>query len=111
MTKDDVRRTLTAAIDELDEKPEHLSAIVNEIAAFEFERYVGWRWWWIGIPAVDCLGVEWLVPKANVAETVNRVLGTDRLLSLTLFPYGIPNPEIYKLTTQWGPQGGPVSGP
>jgi hypothetical protein len=105
-----VAQTLTQAVDKLGGNPTHLHSLVDEISRLELDNVVGWRWWWLGIPAVDGLGIHVLVPANKLGSIASRLAQSSNLQVFNVQSLGIPNPEIFTATIHLGPPGsGPIS--
>jgi len=54
-------------------------------------------------PVVDGLQVQALVDTAELATVLNQILtNTPRLRGVSVFPYGIPNPEVFQINVDLG---------
>ena len=54
-------------------------------------------------PRVDGLQVQALVDTGKLSTILNRILTeTPRLRGVTVFPYGIPRPEIFQINVDLG---------
>ena len=54
-------------------------------------------------PIVDGLQVQALVDAEALATVLNQILtNTPRLRGVSVFPYGIPNPEIFQINVDLG---------
>jgi hypothetical protein len=54
-------------------------------------------------PIVDGLQVQALVDTEELATVLNHILtNTPRLRGVSVFPYGIPNPEIFQINVDLG---------
>jgi hypothetical protein len=54
-------------------------------------------------PRVDGLQVQALVDTGRLSTILNRILTeTPRLRGVTVFPYGIPRPEIFQINVDLG---------
>jgi hypothetical protein len=54
-------------------------------------------------PIVDGLQVQALVDTEELATVLNHILtSTPRLRGVSVFPYGIPNPEIFQINVDLG---------
>jgi hypothetical protein len=54
-------------------------------------------------PVVDGLQVQALVDAEELATVLNQILtNTPRLRGVSVFPYGIPNPEIFQINVDLG---------
>jgi hypothetical protein len=54
-------------------------------------------------PIVDGLQVQALVDTEQLSTVLNQILtNTPRLRGVTVFPYGIPNPEIFQINVDLG---------
>ena len=54
-------------------------------------------------PIVDGLQVQAMVNAEEVATVLNHILtNTPRLRGVSVFPYGIPNPEIFLINVDLG---------
>jgi hypothetical protein len=52
---------------------------------------------------VDGLQVQALVDTEELATVLNHILtNTPRLRGVSVFPYGIPNPEIFQINVDLG---------
>src|SRR3984885_7857063 len=91
-----VAQTLTQAVDRLEGDQQSLRALVDEIGRMELNDIRGWRWWWIGIPAVDGFGVHVLVPANKLGGLVNKVAQSNALQLLKVRPIGVPVPDIFQ---------------
>jgi hypothetical protein len=80
-----------------DESVEQLMAAVSRVAELNFPLRV----FPIGIPAWDGLGVQvqWNVADLNA---LTAVLQDALLKNVVIFPLGIPNPEVFQATFNFG---------
>lgn len=54
-------------------------------------------------PIVDGLQVQALVDTEELSTVLNHILtNTPRLRGVSVFPYGIPNPEIFQINVDLG---------
>lgn len=54
-------------------------------------------------PVVDGLQVQAMVNPEELAAILNQILtNTPRLRGVSVFPYGIPNPEIFQVNVDLG---------
>ena len=54
-------------------------------------------------PIVDGLQVQALVDTEELATVLNHILtNTPRLRGVAVFPYGIPNPEVFQINVDLG---------
>jgi hypothetical protein len=54
-------------------------------------------------PVVDGLQVQAMVNTEDLAAILNQILtNTPRLRGVSVFPYGIPNPEIFQVNVDLG---------
>lgn len=52
---------------------------------------------------MDGLQVQALVDREGLATVLNQILmNTPRLRGVSVFPYGIPNPEIFQVNVDLG---------
>jgi hypothetical protein len=55
-----------------------------------------------GIPVVDSLEVQTLVDSSQIDLLTKIFTETPRLRGVSVFPYGIPNPEIFQVNVELG---------
>jgi hypothetical protein len=54
-------------------------------------------------PVVDGLQVQALVDVEQLSTIINQILtSTPRLRGVSVFPYGIPNPEVFQINVDLG---------
>ena len=54
-------------------------------------------------PVVDGLQVQGLIQPSDIATVLARILSeTPRLRGVSVFPYGIPRPEIFQINVDLG---------
>jgi hypothetical protein len=54
-------------------------------------------------PVIDGLQVQGLVQPAQIANVLTHILSeTPRLRGVSVFPYGIPKPEIFQVSVDLG---------
>lgn len=85
-----VAQTLTQAVDNVGGDSAHLRSLVDEISRMEFNDIQGWRWWWIGIPAVDGFGIHAVVPSNKIGPLLNQAAQSNFLQLLKVRPIGVP---------------------
>lgn len=84
-------------------KAEQLQELVSAVVAVKEIGLQGITVFPKGIPAVDRLGVRTVLTGAQLeAFMKNRVINMPRVGAVSVFPYGIPNPEIFSLEFEVG---------
>jgi hypothetical protein len=83
---------------------DNLQELVGIVVGLQSKGLARFRVFPIGIPpVVDGLNVQAAVDTANLADTLNIILTqTPRLGGLSIFPYGIPNPEVFQVNLTLG---------
>lgn len=83
---------------------ENLNELVRIVVGLNDEGLDQLRVFPKGIPpVVDGLQVQSVVNTEDVAAVLNRILtSTPRLRGVSVFPYGIPNPEVFQVNIDLG---------
>jgi len=83
---------------------ENLNELVHIVVGLNNEGLDQLRVFPKGIPpVVDGLQVQSVVNTEDVAAVLNRILtGTPRLRGVSIFPYGIPNVEVFQVNVDLG---------
>jgi hypothetical protein len=97
-----LRGEMTERLKEAGREKERLLEAAEAIAAIDSAEILGQRIWTRGIPAIDQIGVATIVGADFVGELVARLSSLRALGSIDVFPYGIPDPEVYEVTALLG---------
>jgi hypothetical protein len=100
-----VAQTLTQAVDKVGGDQQHLRSLVDEIGRIDLNNVVGWRWWWIGIPAVDGFGINVVLPSAQLGPVLNAAAQSNALQFLHVRPIGVPVNDHFQAEIHLGAQG------
>ena len=84
-------------------KGDQLQELVRAVVAIKEIGLQGITVFPKGIPAVDRLGVKTVLTGAQLETFMrNRVINMPRVGAISVFPYGIPVPEIFGLEFEVG---------
>lgn len=97
-----LKGALTQAVNRLGGQPKRLNAVVDSLSAMDFGDDIAWRWWWLGQPAPDGVVVESVVNAAQLSAVLSKVMDSQYLVTGEWFPYGIPDPEVFRLRLTFG---------
>ncbi len=83
---------------------ENLNELVHIVVGLNDEGLDQLRVFPKGIPpVVDGLQVQAVVNTEDLAAILNQILtNTPRLRGVSVFPYGIPNPEVFQVNVDLG---------
>ncbi len=97
-----LKGALTQAVNRLGGDPKRLRTVVDSLSGLEFGDGIAWRWWWLGQPAPEGVVVESVVTAAQLNAVLSKVINSQWLVVGEWFPYGIPDPEIFRLRLTFG---------
>jgi hypothetical protein len=97
-----LRGEITDRLKEAGREKERLIEAAEAIAGIDSAEILGHRIWTRGTPAVDQLGVRAIVNADFLGEMVARLSDLRALVTLELFPYGVPAFEVYEVTALFG---------
>lgn len=101
-TGEKVRDTLTQGLKSLSADHPQMMRLVDEVAKVNYGSVLGFRWWVRGVPAVDQLGVVAIAKREQISSIIKDVLTLESLAAIDVFPYGIPNPEVFEIEARFG---------
>jgi len=82
---------------------ENLAELVNIVVGLQREGLTRIRVFPLGIPVVDGLQVRAVLDRDKIGSILGKIiLQTPRSKGISVFPYGIPNPEIFEVNVELG---------
>ena len=100
-----LRGEITERLKEAGHEKERLMEAADAVASID--GILGHRVWTRGIPHIDQLGVTTIVNVDILGDLIAKLSGLRALGSIDVFPYGIPDPEVYEVTALFGNVAGP----
>ncbi len=94
---------ITARLKELAADQPHLMRIADSLAKLDTTEAWGWR---INIrgtpPAIDQLDLASIVGADGLGKFIAQLTNVEKLVGISIFPYGIINPELYQVNATYG---------
>lgn len=81
---------------------ENLNELVKIVAGFHREGIQKVKVFPIGIPVIDGLEVRTILDLTGVMNVLKGALQTPRTTGIAVFPYGIPNPDVFQVNVRLG---------
>jgi len=82
---------------------EYLNELVRAAVEFHREGLRPVKVFPLGIPVVDGVEIRGVVAAKSLVSLLGKVLiETSRTAGVSVFPYGIPNPEIFRVNVRLG---------
>ena len=82
---------------------EYLNELVRAAVEFHREGLRPVKVFPLGIPVVDGVEIRGVVAAKRLVSLLGKVLiETSRTAGVSVFPYGIPNPEIFRVNVRLG---------
>lgn len=86
---------------------EYLNELVRAAVTFHKEGLRPIKVFPLGIPVVDGVEIHSVVTAKALAGLLQKILiDSSRTTGVSVFPYGIPNPEIFRVNVRLGGLGG-----
>ena len=83
-------------------EPHEHEKLAQELGIARCQYQVKW-WWKYGQPAIDLIKATLEVPREQMGPAVAGIMSlnsSSMQVVATCFPYGIPNPEVFRLDVE-----------
>ena len=89
---------------------ENLNELVSIVVGLRREGLERIKIFVKGIPVPEGLNLQAFVDAGRLSSILTRILmETPRLQGVSVFPYGIPKPEVFQISVELGESGGPAA--
>jgi hypothetical protein len=94
---------ITARLKELAADQPHLLRIADSLTDLDTGNVWGWRINIRGIPPViDQFDLTSIVGADSLGKLIAQLTSVEKLVGISIFPYGIINPELYQVAATYG---------